>query len=192
MINSKSVVTDSWVNEVAGYGPDYRYSVPIRRCNFFLWGLPGLDGWGLGVLAPTRTRNVSPLLSGQTVLGSHQPPVQWIPRVKRPGREADHSHPTSAEVKNTWIFTSTPLYVMAQCLVNYLSTRTTLGARGSVVVEALCYKPEGCGIASRWSGFFHSGRTMALGSTQYQESSKINLGGKGRPARRADNLAGIC
>jgi hypothetical protein len=23
------------------------------------------------------------------------------------------------------------------------------GARGSVVVEALCYKPEGCGIASR-------------------------------------------
>jgi hypothetical protein len=28
------------------------------------------------------------------------------------------------------------------------------GARGSVVVEALGHKPEGCGIASRWGGFF--------------------------------------
>jgi hypothetical protein len=29
-----------------------------------------------------------------------------------------------------------------------------LGARGGVVVEALRYKPEGRGIASRWGGFF--------------------------------------
>jgi hypothetical protein len=28
------------------------------------------------------------------------------------------------------------------------------GARGSVVVEALCYKPEGRGIASRLGGLF--------------------------------------
>jgi hypothetical protein len=33
-----------------------------------------------------------------------QPPIQWVPgalslRVKRPGREADHSPPTTAEVK---------------------------------------------------------------------------------------------
>jgi hypothetical protein len=28
--------------------------------------------------------------------------------VKRPGREADNSVPTSAEVKKTWIYTSTP------------------------------------------------------------------------------------
>jgi hypothetical protein len=27
------------------------------------------------------------------------------------GREADHSPPTSAEVKNTWIYTSTPQHV---------------------------------------------------------------------------------
>jgi hypothetical protein len=27
---------------------------------------------------------------------------------KRPGREADYSPPTSAEVNNTWIYTSTP------------------------------------------------------------------------------------
>jgi hypothetical protein len=31
-------------------------------------------------------------------------------RVKRPGREAEHSPPTSAEVKKMWIYTSTPPY----------------------------------------------------------------------------------
>jgi hypothetical protein len=30
------------------------------------------------------------------------------PGVKRPGHETGHSPPTSAEVKNTWIYTSTP------------------------------------------------------------------------------------
>jgi hypothetical protein len=49
-------------------------------------------------------------------LGPTQPPIQWVPGalspgVKRPGREDDHSPPTSAEVKNTWIYTSTPPYV---------------------------------------------------------------------------------
>jgi hypothetical protein len=34
--------------------------------------------------------------------------LSWI---NRPGREADHSPPTSAEVKTTWMYTSTPLYV---------------------------------------------------------------------------------
>jgi hypothetical protein len=35
-----------------------------------------------------------------------------------PGREADHSPPTSVTVKNTWIYTSTPPYVfMAYCLI---------------------------------------------------------------------------
>jgi hypothetical protein len=31
--------------------------------------------------------------------------------VKQQGREADHSPPTSAEVKKMWIYKSTPLYV---------------------------------------------------------------------------------
>jgi hypothetical protein len=35
----------------------------------------------------------------------------FFPKVKRQGREADHSPPTSAEVKKMWIYTSTPLYV---------------------------------------------------------------------------------
>jgi hypothetical protein len=33
------------------------------------------------------------------------------PKVKRQEREADHSPPTSAEVKKMWIYTSTPLCV---------------------------------------------------------------------------------
>jgi hypothetical protein len=42
--------------------------------------------------------------SSRPVLGSTQPPIQWVPGalspgVKRSGREADHSPPTSAEVK---------------------------------------------------------------------------------------------
>jgi hypothetical protein len=46
-------------------------------------------------------------------LGPTKPPNQWMPGalslgVKRPGREADHSAPSSAEVKNTWSYTSTP------------------------------------------------------------------------------------
>jgi hypothetical protein len=45
-----------------------------------------------------------------------------------------------------------------------------VGARRSVVVEALRYKREGRGIESRWGGFFNlpnpSSRTLALGSTQ--------------------------
>jgi hypothetical protein len=47
------------------------------------------------------------------VLGPTQPPIQWIPGalslgVKRERREADHSPPSSSEVKNAWSYTSTP------------------------------------------------------------------------------------
>jgi hypothetical protein len=34
-----------------------------------------------------------------------------FPGVKRQGRETDHSPSTSAEVKKTWIYTSTPPYI---------------------------------------------------------------------------------
>jgi hypothetical protein len=40
--------------------------------------------------------------------------------VKRPGREADHSSPTSAEITKTWVYTSTPPYAfMALKLVKH-------------------------------------------------------------------------
>jgi hypothetical protein len=60
----------------------------------------------------------------RTGSGAHlQTPTQWVPRaltpwVKRPGREADHSPPSSVEVKNVWSYTYTSPYVfMAWCLV---------------------------------------------------------------------------
>jgi hypothetical protein len=63
-------------------------------------------------------------------LGPTQPPIQWVQGafylgVKRPGHEADHSLPSSAEVKNAWSCTSTPQYVfMAWCLVNHRNNFT--------------------------------------------------------------------
>jgi hypothetical protein len=62
--------------------------------------------------------------ASRPVLGPIQP-IQWVPGahspgLKRPGLEADYSPPTSAEVKNMWIYTSTPPYAfMAQCLVKH-------------------------------------------------------------------------
>jgi hypothetical protein len=44
----------------------------------------------------------------------------YFPRVKRPGREANHSPPSSAEVKSVWPYTSNPPFVfMAWCLVKH-------------------------------------------------------------------------
>jgi hypothetical protein len=44
-------------------------------------------------------------IAPRQALGPTQPPIQWVLgalslRVKRPGHEADHSPPSSAEVKN--------------------------------------------------------------------------------------------
>jgi hypothetical protein len=52
----------------------------------------------------------------QTSSGAHAASYPMDPGVlsmgvKLPGREADHSPPTSAEVKRTWIYTCTPRYV---------------------------------------------------------------------------------
>jgi hypothetical protein len=61
----------------------------------------------------------------RTALGPSQHPMQWVPGdlslgLKRPGREADRSPPSNAEVKNAWSYTSTPQYVfMACCLVKH-------------------------------------------------------------------------
>jgi hypothetical protein len=58
--------------------------------------------------------------ASRPALGPTQPPIQWVPGMKLPGREVDHSYPFSAEVKNTWRYTSTLPYVfMAWCLVKH-------------------------------------------------------------------------
>jgi hypothetical protein len=66
------------------------------------------------------------------------------------------------------------------------------------MVEALCYNPKVEGSSPDEVNIFNwsnpSSRTVALGSTQpLTEMSTRNLpGGKGRPARKADNLTAIC
>jgi hypothetical protein len=60
--------------------------------------------------------------ASRPALGHTQPPVQWVPGVKWPGRESDHSPPSTSE--STWSYTSilhTPSRRGA-----YLSTETTL------------------------------------------------------------------
>jgi hypothetical protein len=76
----------------------YRLDVRGSRVRF-----PG--GGGLGIFLFTT--------ASRTALGPTQPPIQRVPvvlslGVKRPGRKADHSPPSSAEVKNTWSYTSSP------------------------------------------------------------------------------------
>jgi hypothetical protein len=58
------------------------------------------------------------LCRAQTGSGTTQPPIQWVLGVKRPGREASHSLPSRAEVKNAWDISSLPRYVStAWCLI---------------------------------------------------------------------------
>jgi len=52
--------------------------------------------------------------ASKSALAPRKPPIQWVPRaispkVKRPGREANHSPPSSDEVENAWSYASTPL-----------------------------------------------------------------------------------
>jgi hypothetical protein len=65
--------------------------------------------------------------ASRTAVGPTQPPIQWVPGalslgVKRLGREADHSLPYSAEVK--------------ECVELYLHTPNTPSWRGAVKKEA--------------------------------------------------------
>jgi hypothetical protein len=55
--------------------------------------------------SPDGGKNFHFSMSSTPALGPTQPPIQWVPGVKRPKREADHSLPASAEVKKTWIYT---------------------------------------------------------------------------------------
>jgi hypothetical protein len=60
----------------------------------------------------------------QPVLGPTQPPIQWVSEVlflgvKRPGHEADHSHPSSVENKKEWIYSYTPPIRLHGVVLNY-------------------------------------------------------------------------
>jgi hypothetical protein len=73
-------------------------------------------GWtteGPGVPSPGSVKNFHFSMSSRLDMGSTQHPIQWVPGALSPGvkrleLEADHSPPTSVEVKKMWIYTSNP------------------------------------------------------------------------------------
>jgi hypothetical protein len=81
------------------------------------WTTEGLEfesryGKEFSVLHVVQTGSETHPASYPMVPGFLPPWVKWQ------GREADHSPPASAEVKNTWIYTATPPYAfMAYCLI---------------------------------------------------------------------------
>jgi hypothetical protein len=95
----------------------------------------GYMGWTIGVLGFDSLRGLGIFIFttvSRTALGPTQPPIQWVPwalslGVKRTGRKADHSPPSSAEVKE-WVelylySPNTPAWLGAELKK---STRTTL------------------------------------------------------------------
>jgi hypothetical protein len=66
------------------------------------------------------------------VLEPFKPPIQWVlwafsVGIMRPKYEPAHSLPTSAEVKNIWIYTAIASHVfMMSCLICYLHGRLYL------------------------------------------------------------------
>jgi hypothetical protein len=63
-----------------------------------------LDGQGKFIIFSTMSR---------PAVGPTQPAIKWMPMaislsLHRPGRETDHSHPSSAEVKNGGAVPSLP------------------------------------------------------------------------------------
>jgi hypothetical protein len=67
----------------------------------------GLDDQVIRGSIPGRGERIFPLASvSRPALGPTQPPVQWVPGAlsrgvkARPGRDADHSPPSTAEVEN--------------------------------------------------------------------------------------------
>jgi len=66
-------------------------------------GEPGATGWTIGVRGFDTRRGLGIFLvstASRPALRAIQPPVHCVPGAKRPEHKADHSPPSSAEVKN--------------------------------------------------------------------------------------------
>jgi hypothetical protein len=72
--------------------------------------------------------------ASRPALGPTQPPMKCVPGahsvgVKRPAHEVDHLPPSSAEVKNPWSYTSTPIHLRRDNFNSQLYTLYTLNGR---------------------------------------------------------------
>jgi hypothetical protein len=76
-------------------------------------------GWtakGLGFDSQKGEEIILFSVTSRLVLSSTQHHIQWVlegfpQEVKQPGCAVDHSPPSTAEVMNTWLYASTPLYI---------------------------------------------------------------------------------
>jgi hypothetical protein len=80
-------------------------------------------GWS-GVQIPEQLGISFFTTTARPALRPTQPPLQWVPGAlspegRRPGRETDHSPPSSAEVKNEWSYTSTPRIRLHGVVLSY-------------------------------------------------------------------------
>jgi hypothetical protein len=90
--------------------------VSLRKSRDSLVGIAlgsGLDDWGSRVRFPVEAGNFLFTAASRTALGPTQSPIQWVRGalslgVKRLGREANHSPPSNAEVKECVELYSTP------------------------------------------------------------------------------------
>jgi hypothetical protein len=98
-LKGKCQLVSEMYSNVSAFRIHYHYFIQSvqRWATGWMIGVLGFDSrWGLGIFLFTTVSRMA--------LGHTQPPMQWVPGalslgVKRPGREADHSPPSSAEVK---------------------------------------------------------------------------------------------
>jgi hypothetical protein len=99
---------------------EQKNSIKLKHLTYFPYKLYYISyialGYGLGDRGFESRHGLGVFLfttTSRPALGPTQPPIIWVPGthslgVNRTGHEADHSIPSSAEVKYVWIYTSTP------------------------------------------------------------------------------------
>jgi len=103
---------ESWMRTTFKYWTSYRILMIFRDNS----ASDRLGGCGS---IPGRGRGFPFAITSRQSLGPIQPPTHWVSGIKWPERESIHLHPSSAEIKNAWSYTSTPPYVfMAWYLIS--------------------------------------------------------------------------
>jgi hypothetical protein len=103
-LRTKTVLNDTRINQLV----TYYLIMSADRSVVWRWA----TGWMIGGSSPGRAGNFSRhrIQAGSGTHPASYPIGKRYPSlgVKRPVHEADHSPPSSAEVKNAWSYTSTP------------------------------------------------------------------------------------
>jgi hypothetical protein len=94
-----------------------------KTITFRMGQLSQATDWKARIQFQAEARDLSLFHSVPIRSGPTQPPIQWVPGAispeeKRPGREADHSPPPSAEVKDSEAIPTLTYVFMVWCLIN--------------------------------------------------------------------------